>query len=126
MLDYGFSKAEAHPLLLKDMIVKSIAVKSGTARTIELVAAEDFFITDNSKEGLAKYDLSYKLPSSVPAPLTTGTKLGKLTISYDGAILKEMDLLAGADVDYREPPKPTFIENLQKVFSNLLNFKEIL
>lgn len=126
LLDYGFSQTDAKPLIMKDMILKSAPVTNGTSKTVELVAAEDFYMTDTSKEGLSHYEIRYKLPGSVLAPFSAGAPLGKMTILYDGMVLKEISLLSGTDVDFREPPKPTLIENIRKVFANMLNFKALL
>ncbi len=123
MLNHGFSLVSAKPLILKDMILKSIPVKCGTSKTVELLAAEDFYLSQTDAEGLAKVKLDYKLPSEIQAPITAGTQIGKLTISYDGKKLCDMDLLAGASVDYLEPPKPTLGENFKKFFLELLNIR---
>ncbi len=122
MLNYAFSTLSARPLVLKDMILKSIPVKCGTSKTVELLAAEDFYLSQADTESLSKLKLDYKLPFEIQAPVSAGAQIGKLTISYDGKKLCEMDLLAGVTVDYLEPAKPTLLENFRKVFTNLLNF----
>ena len=78
-------------------------------------------VSFDGKEGLSKVKLDYKLPADVPAPITAGTPLGELTVSYDGSPLKRMNLVAASDIDYLEPEKPDFLENFRKIFENLLN-----
>ncbi|MBE7040492.1 MAG: D-alanyl-D-alanine carboxypeptidase [Ruminococcaceae bacterium] len=123
MLNYGFSQLSVKPLVLKDMILKSIPVTCGASKTVELLAAEDFYLSHSDADTLSKIKLDYKLPAEVTAPIAAGTQLGKLTVLYDGKKLCEMDLLAGASIDYVEPPKPTLRENFKKFFLELLNIR---
>ena len=120
LLDYGFSCSKARPLVLKDMVLKSIPVTNGDAKALDLLAAEDFYLAYNSKEGLSKVKLDYILPATIPAPITAGTPIGHLTIRYDEQILCEMDLLAGSDVSYVQPPGPDFWDNFLNFFTILL------
>ncbi|MBQ9914866.1 MAG: D-alanyl-D-alanine carboxypeptidase [Clostridia bacterium] len=122
LLDYGFSQTETKPLVLCDMVLKSIPVKNGKSKTLELLAKDDFYFSDARQEGLGKIQLSYKLPKEIEAPVTYGTNIGKLFVYYDKTLLKEIDLYAGVDIPYQEPPKPGFLENFQKLFENLLHF----
>jgi len=120
MLDYAFSVQKAKPLIIKDMVLKSLPVKNGSGKTVELLAAEDFFFTFDEKEGLSKITLDYVLPSAVPAPIPQGAQIGKVKISYDGQLLKEIELLSGSAVEYLEPPKPGFWDNFKRLLQ--INF----
>jgi len=122
LLDYGFSVNQSRPLVLKDMVLKTLPVKNGDTKALDLLAAEDFYLSYNGKEGLSKIELDYKLPATVPAPVTAGSQIGTLTIRYNGETLCQMDLLAGSDIEYQEPPKPTLWENFANFFINLLKF----
>ncbi len=122
LLDYGFSTIDSRPLVLKDMVLKSIPVKNGSSQSLELLSAEDFYLSFDEKEGLSKVKLDYKLPREIEAPITQGTVLGKLTITYDSERLCEIDLYAGVDISYQEPPKENVLENFKKFFDNLLHF----
>ncbi len=122
LLNYGFEQTEAKPLVLSDMVLKSIPVKNGESKTLELLAGEDFYFSCTEKEGLGKIRLSYKLPKEIEAPVTKGTNIGKLYVHYEKTLLKEIDLYAGVDIPYQEPPKPGFMENFKKLFDNLLHF----
>ncbi|MBQ2695938.1 MAG: D-alanyl-D-alanine carboxypeptidase [Clostridia bacterium] len=123
MLNHVFKTTSAQPLILKDMVLKSIPVKNGTSKTVELVAADTFYLSSVAKEDLSKVKLSYKLPSEVKAPIAAGTPLGQVTVSYDGKELSKMELLAGVTVDYREPPEPTLGENFRKFFLEFLHIR---
>ncbi len=123
ILNHSFASLSPKPLIIQDMILKSIPVKCGSSKTLELLAAEDFFLSISEENELSKVKFDYKLPEEITAPIASGTQIGKLTVSYGGKKLKEIDLVAGTTVDYLEPPKPTLLDNVRKVFRNLLNFK---
>lgn len=120
LLDYGFSVNQARPLVLKDMVLKTLPVKNGDCKALDLLAAEDFYLSYNGKEGLSKVELEYKLPAAIPAPITAGAQIGTLTIHYNGEALQQIDLLAAQDVTYCEPPRPDVWKNFAKIFINLL------
>ncbi len=122
LLDYGFSATNSRPLVLKDMVLKSIPVKNGSSQTVELLATEDFYLAVDEKEGLSKVKLEYRLPQKVEAPILCGSVLGELSISYDNRLLCKMDLKAAVDISFREPPKANVMENFKKFFDNLLHF----
>ncbi len=120
LLDYAFTQSQSRPLVLKDMVLKTIPVTNGDVKALDLLAAEDFYLAYSNKEGLSKVKLDYVLPATIPAPITAGTPVGDLTIRYDGQILCEMELLAGSDVAYVQPPEPDFWDNFVKIFTILL------
>ena len=123
MLNHAFSTVSAQPLIVKDMILKSIPVKCGTSKTLELVAGDTFFLSSIAKDELNKVKLDYKLPSEVMAPIAAGTPLGQVTVFYDGKELSKMDLLAAVTIDYQEPPEPTLGENFRKFFLEFLHIR---
>lgn len=120
LLDYGFSVNQSRPLIMKDMILKTLPVKNGDVKALDLLAADDFYLSYNGKEGLSKVTLDYKLPATIPAPVTAGSQIGTLTVRYNGDPLCQINLLAAGDVTFHEPEKPGFWENLINFFKNLL------
>ncbi len=120
LLDYGFSVNQSRPLVIKDMVLKTLPIKNGDKKALDLLAEEDFYLSYNGKEGLSKVKLEYKLPAFVPAPVSYGAQIGTLAVFYDGNKLCELNLLAGSNVNYVEPPTPTLWENFVKFFANLL------
>jgi len=121
MLDKAFNTYKSKPLVIKDMIIKTLPVVCGFQESIELVAEDSFYITLVSEDILRDIELYYNTPSQINAPISKGTNLGTLDISYEGKYLGSVNLVAGADVEYYEPPKPTFAENFIKILKTLLN-----
>ncbi|MBR5236544.1 MAG: D-alanyl-D-alanine carboxypeptidase [Clostridia bacterium] len=118
LLDHGFSATKARPLVIRDMVLKTVPVKNGDVKALDLLAAEDFYIPFNDREGLSKYTLDYLLPAVIPAPISAGVKLGHLTICYDGEVVQKIDLLAGTDVGYMEEKKEGFWGNFKKIITD--------
>lgn len=116
LLDYGFSVQKAKPLIMKDMVLKSLPVKNGSSKTVELLAADDFFISHNETEGLSKWRLDYMLPASVPAPIPEGAQIGRIKIFYEDELLKEIELVSAVSVDYIVPPEPGFWEIFKRLW----------
>jgi len=123
LLNHGFEKTEARPLIVKDMVMKSLPVRNGSSKSLDLLAEEDFYVTNNEAEGLSGFKIDYHLPSHVPAPVSEGVPIGRLQVSYKGKILKKMNLIAGANIDFVPPPAPTFITNFIKITKYFLNFQ---
>jgi D-alanyl-D-alanine carboxypeptidase (penicillin-binding protein 5/6) len=70
----------------------------GNKQTVPLVGGRDVVLTmPRGWKKNAKIEIAYASP--VPAPISRGDMLGKLTVSGDGVPSMEMPLLAGADVD---------------------------
>jgi len=120
MLDYAFSSYSAKPLIIKDMVLKTIPVSNGSSDRLELLADDNCFVTITGKDDLANINLKYKTPQKIDAPIKKGTIIGNVEISYKDKFLKEINLIAGVDISYVEPPKPTFFDNLKKILNHLI------
>lgn len=120
LLDYAFANTKSRPLVLTDMVLKTLPVKNGETRGLDLVAAEDFYLNYSGAEGLSRVKLTYTLPNVVTAPVPAGAQIGRLAIRYDGQLLKEIDLLAAGEIAYQPPAEPGFWEIFSKFFTNLL------
>ncbi|MBR5156538.1 MAG: D-alanyl-D-alanine carboxypeptidase [Clostridia bacterium] len=119
MLNYAFNNYSARPLVLKDMVIKTVPVENGDTDTVKLLANDVFYLTMEDKEGLNKVKLEYDVPKSIPAPVMKGTVLGKLKIFYEGVMVKEIELGADCDIKYVEPPKKNTFEKIADFFINL-------
>jgi len=121
MLDYAFSCIEARPLVLHDMVLKTIPIKNANIKAMDLLATEDFYFPFTEEEGLSKIKLDYLIPTPPALPITAGTPMGRLRIFYDEQLIEEMDLVAGIDAVYTPTPKLNIWENFCKIW---LKFQE--
>lgn len=115
MLDAAFESYEQKPLILKDMVLKTIPVLNGDAECVELLAEENFFITPTSEDFVTDIKLDYKIPEKLSAPLNKGDKKGYVDVYYKTQFLGKVGLVSGIDVAYKEAPKPDFFDCVKKV-----------
>ena len=121
MLDNAFKNYRKKPLIIKDMILKTIPVENGSLKRLELLAGDNFYITLTGKDDLSSIELTYQSPQKIEAPIKKGSVIGNITISYKEKFLGKIDLLAGEDILYQEPPKPTFDGVFYKLISYLIS-----
>lgn len=120
MLDNAFSLFQKKPLIIKDMILKTIPVENGSLNRLELLASDNFYITITNENDIQNFKLNYKTPQKIEAPVNKGAIMGNISVSYNGKTLGSVDLYAGEDILYEEPPKPTFKEMFIKLISYLI------
>ncbi|MBR2499776.1 MAG: D-alanyl-D-alanine carboxypeptidase, partial [Clostridia bacterium] len=72
MLNFAFDTYKAKPLIIKDMILKTIPVENGSSHRLELLADSDYYITLTSESVLSDIKLDYKTPSKIKAPIKKG------------------------------------------------------
>lgn len=126
MLDFAFNSYSKKPLILKDMVLKSIPIENGSSKMLELTATDSYYVTLTKEDDLNNIKLNFKTPQKLTAPIKKGTILGSIEIFYKEKFLTKIDLSAGIDVVYVEPPKPTFYDNLKKMFSLFLMPDQLL
>ena len=119
MLDFAFNSYSKKPLVLKDMVLKSIPVENGSSKMLELTADDSFYMTLTKEDDINNINLHFKTPQKITAPIKKGTVLGNVEILYKEKFLTKIDLIAGVDVSYVEPPKPTFFDNFKKMLAFL-------
>jgi D-alanyl-D-alanine carboxypeptidase (penicillin-binding protein 5/6) len=98
LMEWAFREFENVTLFTAGDTVDSAKVWLGNKQTVPLVGGRDVVLTmPRGWKKNAKIEIAYASP--VPAPISRGDMLGKLTVSGDGVPSMEMPLLAGADVD---------------------------
>ncbi len=98
LLEWSFSEFENVTLFTAGDTVENAKVWLGNHQTVPLVGGRDVVMTmPRGWRKSARIAIEY--PSPVPAPISRGDMLGKLTVSGQGVPSMEMPLLAGADVD---------------------------
>lgn len=117
LLDYGFSNTVSFPLLAKGMTVNSVTVKDGSSYFLELCSDSDFYITENPDSKFKNIKISCKIPEFVTAPVHEGEIIGTMDIYYKNELLKTVNLIASASVEFKEINKnDLFFEYLKKLF----------
>ena len=75
-------------------------------------AAEDFYVVSRKGDG-AQYAVTVEIDEKICAPLASGEKVGTVSISKDGVIIKTIVALVGTDV-----PEITYGESLKEIIKN--------
>ncbi len=97
LLEWSFREFENVTLFTAGDTVEAAKVWLGARPTVPLVGGQDVVMTmPRQWRKNAKIAVEYENP--VPAPVSRGDVLGKLTVSGRGVPTMEMPLLAGADV----------------------------
>ena len=98
LFNYGFANFENKEIISLDKALQTINVNKGKTEKIDVFPAEAFSVVVK-KGDKAEYDLSYEIPDKVNAPISKEQKLGKVLISKDGNLIKEIPLVAKLSVE---------------------------
>ncbi len=97
LLEWSFREFENVTLFAAGDTVESAKVWLGARPTVPLVGGQDLVLTmPRQWRRNAKIEVEYSNP--VPAPVSRGDVLGRLTVSGQGVPAMDVPLLAGADV----------------------------
>ena len=97
LLEWSFREFENVTLFTAGDTVEQAKVWLGARPTVPLVGGQDLVLTmPRQWRRNAKIEIEYSNP--VPAPVSRGDVLGKLTVSGQGVPSMDVPLLAGADV----------------------------
>lgn len=111
LLNYGFTNFENSKLVCSEGLIAEVQILNSKTISAPVYAAEDFYAI-NKKDENPQYDISIDLPEKIKAPLTAGDKVGSLIISKNGAVVKEIAIIIGQDID-----KLTYGESLKEIIS---------
>ena len=97
LLEWSFREFENVTLFAAGDTVEQAKVWLGARPTVPLVGGQDLVLTmPRQWRRNAKIEVEYSNP--IPAPVSRGDMLGKLTVSGQGVPAMDVPLLAGADV----------------------------
>jgi D-alanyl-D-alanine carboxypeptidase (penicillin-binding protein 5/6) len=97
LLDWCFRVYEDVTLFTAADTVENAPVWLGTQSTVPLVGGKNLVMT-MPRNWRQKATVSVQYQSPIPAPISRGDAVGKITVSGDGIPSVELPLLAGADV----------------------------
>lgn len=97
LVELGFSQFDNYKIFSAGAVVDEADVWLGNVARIPLVIDRNLAMTlPRQSRGNIKVTVSYDNP--IPAPIAKGTPVAKLTIANRDAVVSEVPLLAGADV----------------------------
>jgi D-alanyl-D-alanine carboxypeptidase (penicillin-binding protein 5/6) len=109
LLEYGFRNFSTVEAVKKGASFGPVKVKRGKVNQLTLTAAGDAWVTvGKGKE--KSVVASPQLPPSVVAPIQKGQSLARVIIQEDGKMVKEVALVASADIEKTWiPPWPVLV-----------------
>lgn len=97
LMSWALTSFKNMDLVKKDAVIAKAPVVLGTAREVEIAAAEDFRATVPSfTKNTAQMAASYQVP--LKAPVKAGDKVGTLLVTLANGTTKEIPLVATQDV----------------------------
>lgn len=113
MFNYGFANFENKLIVdCEKPLEIPVRVEGGKQDCVRAVPAESYYGFCAKNEKLA-LEIDFLPFESVKAPVKKGDKIGTLTISKDGAIVKEIDVLADENVE-----KQTYFDIVKNIIEN--------
>jgi len=98
LLDYGYSNYEIDKMAEEGEPMGTVNVSWGQEKAVQAVAKESYDVL-NKKSEPRQTEKSVKMKSRVSAPVKKGDKLGEITFTQDGKVVKTVDIVAGEDIE---------------------------
>ena len=98
LFNYGFANFENRSIVDSQKSIKSLPINKGKNNAIDIFAKEDFSVTTKKGEE-TNIDINYNLPDKINAPTKAGEVVGKVVLSKEGTVLKEIELIVKENVD---------------------------
>lgn len=112
LLNYAFANFENKQLVNASEIVGEVELKMGKVENVKVYAKENYYALTKKGEKY-HHEVTINLPSSVRAPLQKGDAVGKIIITNEGKVIKEIDVIIIEDYE-----KLNFKDAFGKVVSN--------
>lgn len=112
LLSYGFANFENK--LLVDISAPLIKVKVNKGKLDEVdVYGEENFSVIVKKGDNATYETNMEIPDAVKAPLENGDVVGKVVITKEGSVIKEVNVIVKEDIKHS-----SYLDNFNKIVEN--------
>ena len=112
LLTYGFANFENKQIISSGESLIEAEILRSKVKTVPVYAAEDFYVVSRKGDG-AQYAVTVEIDEKICAPLASGEKVGTISISKDGVIIKTIDAIVGTDI-----PAITYGESLKEIIKN--------
>ncbi|MBP2299741.1 D-alanyl-D-alanine carboxypeptidase family protein [Azospirillum picis] len=97
LLDWAWNSFKVYPLLRRGELVEQAPVWMGTEDSVPVTVADDVALTLAPVDRNSLHVIA-TVAEPLPSPVQRGQVVGQLRIEYDGAVRRNVDLVAGADV----------------------------
>lgn len=98
LFNYGFANFENRDIISSSNILKTLPVSKGKQENVDIYAKESFNAV--LKKGTeANFETTFELPEKIKAPAKAEDVVGRVIISKDGSVVKEIELTIKDDLD---------------------------
>jgi D-alanyl-D-alanine carboxypeptidase (penicillin-binding protein 5/6) len=112
LFNYAFDSFENKLLVDKNSPVGGLKLAGAVESGIEVYPAENFYkLTKKGEE--KKYNVFVELPKKLTAPVAAKDSVGRITVTMDGEIVKEISAVTNKDIR-----SASYFETLQKIVKN--------
>lgn len=98
LLNYGFANFENKTIINDNQSVGEISVKRSNIKTVNVFPKENFVAVVKKGEK-HNFEVTYQLPNKIKAPIVKEQEVGKVIVSKNGNIVKEIALVVKDNVD---------------------------
>ena len=98
LFNYGFANYESKKIVDSTLPALSLKVNKGKVDNADIYANEDYAVVVK-KGDTHNYEVTYDSPNKISAPTREGDIVGKVIISKEGSVVKEIDLEVRANID---------------------------
>ncbi len=98
LFNYGFANYENREIVSCDKALLNLPVNKGKCDNIDIYAQESFSVVVK-KGDKTTYDVNFENPSKINAPMKKGDNVGKVYISKDGNVIKEINLVVSENIE---------------------------
>ncbi|QEK12047.1 D-alanyl-D-alanine carboxypeptidase [Crassaminicella thermophila] len=102
LIDYGFENFKFIKITDAGKKVKSIPIKNGTEKTIDLITQNNLYKTIPKNENLNSIDKIVKINKNISAPIQKGQLLGKVIFKSNEKNLGEVNLIAAKSIEQKK------------------------
>ncbi len=95
LLNYGFRFYDTQKLYKQDEMIKKMPVYLGKTKILPIGVAHDFYLTTIVGE---HPKIDFEIQSPIKAPIKQGQKIGVITATLKGVVIKNADLIALANI----------------------------
>ncbi|MEG2421796.1 MAG: D-alanyl-D-alanine carboxypeptidase family protein [Oscillospiraceae bacterium] len=113
LLDYGFAQYQTVQLSRSGKLCRSLPVGGSILPSVLVATDKTMFYPLAASEVITA---RWKLPQSVPSPISLGQKLGTLTYYLGETVIGQTDLVAATEVPDNRGPSRSLLQNMLKIF----------
>ena len=112
LLSYGFANFENKLLVDMNSPLQKVKVNKGKIEEVEVYGEETFSVIVKRGDD-ATYETNVEISDNIKAPLKNGEVVGKIVITKEGNVIKEVNVVVKEDVKHS-----SYLDNFNKIVEN--------